>query len=234
VSADTQPRNDRGECAVIAVRRTVETVNPGESFLTQSGISFEEIEELVEENPSLRSFISGYVAERRLRDLLFAEPGQADDLGKPDDHDRSETGDRRFSYRNHLVRIESKSVQTNTVKHLGDGRITACAQVDGSDCRDRELPGGVTIRTTCLPVASFDIIAVNCFPVFADWRFAFARADQLARTSHNAYPAAIRKHLLKSSQTLEIVDGSFTGVWHDQPWTLVEELIAEGKLPRKP
>jgi hypothetical protein len=202
------------------------------SFLRRSGISFAEIEELVEENPSLRSFVAGYAAEKRLRGVLFSDETRgASDLGKPDDHDRKEGGDRKFVYRGHVVRIESKSLQSESVRHHDGGRITATTQVDGSDCRDRVLPGGETVRTTCLPIGSFDIIAVNCFSMFGTWRFAFARADKLARSTHSAYPESVQKQLLKSSQQIEVVDGKLTGVWQDEPWGLLDELIEEGKLP---
>jgi len=65
---------------------------------------------IVDENPSLRGFMLGYVGEYKLRGLLLANP-QVTRLRKPDDHKRGHgnTNDMTISYRSYDFTVEVKS-----------------------------------------------------------------------------------------------------------------------------
>lgn len=78
---------------------------------------------VVRDNPSLRGMILGYIAERKLRDLLISLPGTSGHR-KDDDHDRTKKGDLTLMYKGEEIVLEVKSLQTNTVQIiLPNGRI---------------------------------------------------------------------------------------------------------------
>lgn len=58
------------------------------SILRRWGITDHELTALVDANPSLRGILIGYVAELQMTKLLAATP-HVTDLGKADDHDRT-------------------------------------------------------------------------------------------------------------------------------------------------
>jgi hypothetical protein len=77
---------------------------------------------VVRDNPSLRGMILGYIAERKLRDLLVALPNTSGHR-KDDDHDRTKKGDVTLVYKGEEIVIEVKSLQTNSIQiELPDGR----------------------------------------------------------------------------------------------------------------
>jgi hypothetical protein len=55
--------------------------------------------------------IVGYIAERKLRDLLESDP-RISGLRKDDDHDRTKKGDVAFFYKGREFKVESKALQT--------------------------------------------------------------------------------------------------------------------------
>jgi hypothetical protein len=89
--------------------------------------------ELVNDNPSLRGIMLGYVAEHKFRELIEKHP-HISGSKKHDDHDRSRKSDRVIMYKGVEFCIEVKSLQTKLIRQL-DGRWTGKAQVDGSDRR---------------------------------------------------------------------------------------------------
>ena len=64
------------------------------NILERWGITEGELTKLVDDNPSLRGMLFGYVAELRLGKMLSGMDGIAD-KGKADDHDRTEKRDGR-------------------------------------------------------------------------------------------------------------------------------------------
>jgi hypothetical protein len=69
---------------------------------------------VVNDNPSLRGMILGYLAERKLRDI-FTSSKKTDNHRKDDDHDRSKKGDLTLEYKGEEIIIEVKSLQTNSI-----------------------------------------------------------------------------------------------------------------------
>jgi hypothetical protein len=195
-----------------------------DTILDRWCLSAEQLTEIIDGNPSLRGILLGYVAEAKLRELWFGPP-TFEDCRKPDDHDRTEKCDLLVLYKGECFRVEVKSVQTNSIRRT-DGKITARFQCDASDRRVIELPGGKKVNTTCLKTGDFDIVAVNLYAFHGEWRFAFARNQDLPRSEHKAYPAAVRKYLLAS---LVPITWPLGPPFRDEPTSLLEEILKERK-----
>lgn len=199
------------------------------SFMDELGVTAVDIDEMVAENPSLRSFIAGYTAELMLsRTIKDQYQDLLHDLGKPDDHDRDRKGDRHYVFDGKLVRIESKSLQTASLKFDADGvPVSGKFQCDASDSREVRLSDGSTLRTTCLKVGEFDIVAVNLFGFFSQWRFAYAANEDLPRSKSHKYTKTQKAELLSTNVSITPeLKAPFT-------WDLtglVRRLAAEGKL----
>src|ERR1035438_8952031 len=172
-------------------------------MLTDWGVTLEELDAIVGDNPSLRSFVGGYVAESRWKTRYFASDPRVSDVIKADDHDRTSKGDLSFTYRGLALRAEGKSVQTNSVHEIATGSWRASAQVDASDRRTVTFDDGSSVETTCLRVGEFDLLVVNLFPILGRWEFAFALNSDLPRASTRgrakAFTSYQRENLLATS-----------------------------------
>ena len=109
------------------------------SILHDWNLSEAELSEIVEQNPSLRGMLFGYVSEYKVRTTWF-ERDEFSRVKKYDDHDRSKKGDLSVIYKNTEIRIEVKGLQTNSVQKTGEA-----------------------VQTTCLQVGEFDLLAVSLF-----------------------------------------------------------------------
>ena len=117
---------------------------------------------------------------------------------------------------------EVKSIQTNSVKNLGN-QWTGRAQVDASDSRDVVFPDGTSLKTTCLLRGQFDVLAINCFAFGGQWRFAFALNSELPANTYRRYTEYQRQHLLP---TLITVDWPLRPPFKEDPNELLEILTA--------
>lgn len=172
------------------------------NILERWGISTSELSKLVDDNPSLRGIMLGYVAELKLMQALASNPHITSSV-KDDDHDRSRKGDRRVTFRGREFVIEAKSLQTNRVKQLGNDRWRGVAQVDGSDRRTIQFDDGTKLETTLLLPGQFDVLAVNCFAFGGKWRWAFCRNSDLPRSNYRKYTPAQRASLIASLVNVE-------------------------------
>ena len=86
-------------------------------FLKRLGISVNDLEEIVEGSPSLRGVLVGYLAERKLVERYFSDLSPE----KPDDHDRSNKGDRFILHKGVRISVEVKSLQTNSIEKVTGG-----------------------------------------------------------------------------------------------------------------
>lgn len=159
-------------------------------------LTSEELDEIMQQSPSLRGFTFGYVSEYKLKKIWFSD-NRVNNVIKPDDHDRTKKGDIAFLYRGYTMRVEVKSLQTNSIKQEHNS-FTGIFQCDASDRRQVRLPNGEFVQTTCLVIGEFDIVAVCLFQYTDDWIFAFAKNADLPRASKR-YKEDIRKYLLASS-----------------------------------
>lgn len=170
-------------------------MNKRPSILERWSITEAELTDLVDENPSLRGILLGYVAERKFHDIHLNADGVTE-ATKDDDHDRKKKGDRRIVYRGEQFLIEVKSLQTKLVKSVGSDQWSGKAQVDASDKRTVTFKNGSKLATTCLLRNEFDILAINCFAFGEEWRFAFALNAELPQNQFKQYTEYQRKYLL--------------------------------------
>ena len=182
----------------------------------------EELTELVENNPSLRGMILGYLAELKL-EKFWLSGDDVSEVTKHDDHDRKKKGDRVIRYKGQEVIFESKSLQSAMIEKTEEGWIGK-AQVDASDRREIVLPDNSRITTTCLQKGEFDILAVNVFAFEEKWRFVFAKNSDLPTSSYRNYTPYQRQHLLA---TLVTVHWPPRPPFSDEPFTLMNEIIQE-------
>lgn len=176
---------------------TVAGAEPGQTIFDHWAITPEQVSALIRANPSLRGMVLGYVAEQKAHEKFSSYP-EITDLGKDDDHDRKKKGDRRIRYKDRVLRVEVKSLQTNSVESLGSDEWTGGFQCDASDRRTVKFEDGSTLETTLLLRGEFDVLAVNCFAFGDQWRFAFARNKDLPPARYAKYTAAQREKLIAS------------------------------------
>jgi hypothetical protein len=166
-------------------------------FFSDYHITAEELDEVVLTNPSLRGFILGYMAEYKLKKQLGKDERYSK-LVKYDNHDRKRKGDLNFFYKELECSIEVKSIQTNSLRQKGEEH-SATFQCDGSDRRDVILPNHKKVNTTCLLVGEFDLVAIPLFPFIKEWKYAFAKNEDLPRTKSKKYTKDQCEYLLATS-----------------------------------
>ncbi|MFN8485151.1 MAG: restriction endonuclease [Anaerolineae bacterium] len=186
----------------------------------------EELDEIVTANPSLRGFMLGYVAEYKLRKLWFQDE-RVVGLVKYANHDRTRKGDLSFFYKGLEMSVEVKSLQTATIKKVGD-EYSATFQCDASDKRMVYLRGGESVVTTCLVVGDFDLLAVNLFALTNEWRFAFAKNRDLPRSRYRGYTPEQRDQLLA---TLMKIKWPLESPFYAELYQLLDEIVQEGRPP---
>lgn len=195
-----------------------------QNILRRWGLTVEELTEIVNNNPSMRGLMLGYVAEYKLRKMFF-EDKRIKNLIKDDDHDRSRKGDFRFVYRGRSFLVECKSIQTNTIRKEPTG-FRANFQCDASDRRLVIFSNGTKKETTCLKVGEFDILAVNLFALEEKWRFAFALNSDLPRSRYKKYTPYQRNELLSSSMT---ITWPLNPPFVENPFVLLDRIVDGAK-----
>lgn len=193
------------------------------TILERWGITERDLTDLVDQNPSLRGMMLGYVAEKKFHDAFLEHP-EITEKEKDDDHNRKKKGDRRIVYKGKTLIIEVKSLQTAMVEKRGPDEWFGKAQVDGSDRRIVRFPDRSELNTTLLLRGEFDLLAVNCFAFGEQWRFAFAKNKDLPTSTFIKYSAEQQKQLIAS---LVPVHWPPKPPFTDNPFKLLDELIAE-------
>ncbi len=194
-----------------------------QSILTRWGITEHELTELVEQNPSLRGILLGYIAEKKFHDA-FLNNIEITEKTKDDDHNRKRKGDRRITYKGESFIIEVKSLQTNLVKRIEQDKWVGKSQVDASDNREVIFPDGSRLKTTCLLRGDFDILAVNCFAFGENWRFAFALDSELPQNNYRKYTDYQRRYLLP---TLIAIEWPIKPPFTDNLFQLLDRLVLQ-------
>ncbi len=192
--------------------------------LEQWKLSTEELNEILAASPSLRGITFGYVSEYKLKKIWFADE-RITDLVKYDDHDRTRKGDMTFTYSGARISVEVKSLQTSTIRNIGD-EYTGRFQCDASDKRLVSLPNGEEIQTTCLIAGEFDLLAVNIFQFGQEWRFAFAKNLELPRSTYAKYSPEQRAYLLATTIP---ISWPLKPPFQPEPFALLDE-IAQAKI----
>jgi hypothetical protein len=176
------------------------------TILERWRISIEGLTGVVDDNPSLRGVLIGYIGEIKLQQFLTRSK-RVEELHKAEDHDRRKKHDIALIYKGKPFTIEVKSLQTHTVRKDrvgGKDTYRGKYQCDASDCRPVTLPNGRKVTTTCLVAGDFDIVAVNLFAFRGKWEYGFALNRDLEKTRHKKYTAAQQKHLIATLQTVTL------------------------------
>lgn len=196
-----------------------------ESILDRWDLTAVELTQIIDSNPSLRGFLFGYVSEFKLRKLLFSDD-KTSNVRKDDDHDRTKIGDLSLTYQGFDFTVEVKSLQTASVRQAGEV-YTGNFQCDASDSRLVLLPSGERIKTTCLVVGGFDLLAVNLFAFHHHWDFAFALNRDLPHSTYRGYTPDQRRYLLTTSIQ---VRWPLTAPFVSDPFVLLDQLVSERSL----
>lgn len=189
------------------------------TILERWDLTAEELTAYVDQNPSLRGMLLGYIAEMKLRTMWFSGSEISHSI-KHDDHSRKKKGDLVVTYKSETFIIESKSLQTAKNRKEGEKWI-GLAQCDASDKRKIPLPDGTEITTTNLLVGEFDVLAVNVFSFENEWRFVFAKNSDLPRSTFRDYTPKQRSYLLA---TLVPVSWPPEPPFYAEPFRLLDEI----------
>jgi hypothetical protein len=195
-------------------------------FLKRLGVTPGDLEEALKASASLRGILLGYLAEKKVVEKYFKSFNPT----KPDDHDRSSKGDRVIIYKGTSIRIEVKSLQTNSVRQTALDGYAGRFQCDASDSGTKTLPNGDVLKIVCLVVGGFDLLAVNLFEFGQQWRFAFVHNFDLPRSSSPKYTPAQQNYLL---QTTPPITWPLQPPYESEPWSLLDRIVQEKAL-RKP
>ncbi len=191
-------------------------------LLEDWGVTIQALNEVLASRPSLRGILIGFIAEYKLPQMWFADR-RITGLERYDNHDRTRPGDFGFLYRRVPITVQVKSLQSNDVKEVKGGYV-GTFQCDASDRRPVILPNGDELETTCLVVGGFDLVAVNLFHFGHQWRFAFAKNEDLPRSRSKKYTPEQRRYLLSTSVK---ISWPLVEPFRDEPFGLLDEIIAE-------
>jgi hypothetical protein len=146
-------------------------------FLLES-LSRDQLESCINENPSFRGFLQGYVAEEILRNMLTSTEGISN-VEKIDDRSRKK-GDFSFLYNDKEYTVEVKSLSSRKVtEDAMSGGHNGTVILKSTDKRD--VGGGVNI--TNLLKGTFDILAICTLSVSGEWGFKFMLNDYIPRSN---------------------------------------------------
>lgn len=193
-------------------------------ILQQWKLNADELDDIMTENRSLRGFTFGYVCEYKVRKLWFSDE-RVQNVQKYDDHDRTRKGDIAFDYKGVRISVEVKSFQSNSIRQTPTG-YGAKFQCDASDRRKVELPNGEEVETTCLVVREFDLLAVSLFQFHNDWVFAFAKNEDLPRSSYRKYTVEQQQYLLASTMA---ITWPIVAPYELDPFPLLDRIVEEKK-----
>jgi len=191
------------------------------NWVKDLNLTNENLNYLLDSNPSLRGMIMGYLAEIKLKEKWLNDD-RITNIYKPDDHNRDIKADWIIEYKGTKeFSIEVKSVQTNSIKcTMEEYFLKGRFQCDASDSRKIKI-NNKSIKTTCLKKGCFDIIAVNLYPFKGKWEFAFAKNKDLPTTNYSKYNPDIQDKLLKGSINITY---PHSDTYYDNPYDLLEEM----------
>jgi hypothetical protein len=197
-------------------------------FLEDWDLSYDEINELLTDNPSLRSFVMGYAAEVKCKRMFFQDAPGVSNVIKYDDHDRLKKGDIAFDYRDYTLTVEVKSLQSNSLRpQKRTGLVVPKFQCDASDSRTVHFTDGSSMVTTSLLVGQFDLLAVNLHALHHDWVFAFADNRDLPTVSLNR--GAVGRY--SDHQMVSLLQGTMTmpnpvaEPYYSDPWPILDRIV---------
>lgn len=141
------------------------------------GFTRDDLEELIDNNPYLRGYLQGYLAEAVLISRVKHLP-HVDSVRKISDSDAMK-GDLEVIYKGKPIIIECKSVSGSTVKvdPIGESWVGSVG-IKNSDSRFLSIDGTM-VKTSSLEKGTFDILAISCFAVDQTWDFLYIENQYL-------------------------------------------------------
>ncbi|TKX45169.1 hypothetical protein [Halorubrum sp. ARQ200] len=191
------------------------------------GLSPDEFNEIFNNNENVYSALFGYLSEKRVTERYFRNNEKITNLQSPRDHDTSKKGDIIFDYKGEEIIIEVKSLDTQpgdiqiTDDMNGERKYMGTVQMRESDYIERTLQTGETIETSLIEIGLFDILAVNMFEYFDEYKFMFARSEDLTRSDVHPRLIASSPEAKYPPEINEHVD------YRENPFELIEEIIEE-------
>lgn len=147
------------------------------------GFSLDDVQALADENPNLRGYLQGYLAELRLKALLESVPGVDRAEKIPDSS--SLRGDFLVEYHGTLLRVEAKSMRSRSeVFNPLTQSWSASVDCKNPGSRLLKVEGRGEVRATCIEERRFDVLAVCTQPVTGEWSFLFAPEVFLPRAEN--------------------------------------------------
>ena len=148
-------------------------LQPSPTSALLEGFTLSDVESLAQDNPSLRGYLQGYLAELRLQELLLGleEVNYVEKI--PDS--AQVKGDFFVEYRSHLLTVEAKSFRSGSSRFnplLDTWDATVQCKNPGS--RSLSFADGRQVTASCVEERRFDVIAVCTYPVTGRWEFLFA------------------------------------------------------------
>lgn len=140
---------------------------PGRELL--SGVTISDLESIIDENPSFRGYVHGYLSELYLKKQLTEIEGVTEVLKIPDR--APEKGDFLVTYLGRIFTVEVKSLSSHALKEdLLNGGWTGKVSIKRTDS---EIANEQGARTSCLLRGEFDILAICTFSITKEWDFQF-------------------------------------------------------------
>jgi hypothetical protein len=169
-----------------------------------------ELESLIEENPSLRGYIQGYLGELALKKQLL-KIGGVTSVEKISDH-HADKGDLRVIYNGRVVSVEVKSLKTTSVRpDVLNDTWQGTVLIKNTDKREIDVPGIGIINTSSLIKGEFDILAICCYAVSKKWEFLFIENRYLPEKSQ-LQPGVLKTSFIINPDTTALVSSDFIKV----------------------
>jgi len=156
------------------------------------GFTLDDIQDIAEDNPNLRGYLQGYLAERVLKAQIEELDGVSYIEKIPDES--KVKGDFLILYRGQEFTLEAKSLATNSVKAEPESGWSARVRAKNVCKRDLEVPGLGLVRTSNLIKGDFDILGICCFAATGSWDFMYMHSSHLPE--HSRYPGLIKGSFL--------------------------------------
>lgn len=169
-----------------------------------SDFTEEEIEHVINENPSLRGYLQGYLAEVAFKKQLSRLEHVTEVIKIPDQS--PEKGDFKITYKGIPITIEVKSLLTKSIKAdtLHD-TWQGVVGIKNGDKRELEVEGYGVIRTMSLVRGGFDILAISCYAVSGKWDFVFMENEYIPPKDYNN-PALLKVSFIVNPETTPCLD----------------------------
>lgn len=169
-----------------------------------SDFSEEEIETVIDENPSLRGYLQGYLAEVAFKKQLLQLEHVTEVTKIPDQ--AKDKGDFKVIYKGEPLTIEIKSLLTKSIKaDTIHDTWQGVVGIKNGDKREIDVEGFGTVRTMSLVRGEFDILAISCYAVSGKWDFVYMENEYIPPKDYTK-PALLKVSFTVNPETTPCLD----------------------------